>query len=664
LFASAYVDLDEWRDEPVRHRYVHGGFEETETRFSYYFPPVELYEGRFFHPLFAASGSEHGVTSAGVVARAGSIEFAAASGGYLVESNQGRTTPTSDPQDPSIQSYRASAASAQYSRLLAAEMYGDHRPYGYVFGGSGGAWRTMSCIENTMGVWDGAMPYVHGGVLWSSLHSAVTHAARLLRPKAALIADAVEPGGSGDLFAGLNVEEREALALLLSRGFPPRDFYAFDDVARFHTWIFTVFAEWISELDPEYFEDFWTKPGYLGADAPNSLTAARVQYKTTVSKVVTAAEAAALNLPEGTIVRMLAEMHGKSALRIEGLPSDPPPYGATLTVTSGLAAGRSLFITDVVDDDIVLVGETQTHAYGLSDIEAGDEVLIDNSDFLAFQTYHRHQADPRYRDWWEQALFSSGQPIYPQRPRPVDPELLRRRDAGARNGRFVGKMIVVQALMDEVALPTFAVYYRSLVEAALGPRLDDQYRLWFVDHAMHGPDGPATRPSTSRPARKTRIIDFTGFLQQTLRDLAAWVEHGLAPPASTVFDHVEGQVSVAPTATARKGIQPVVTVTANGSARADVSVGDSVAFRALVEVPPGGGTLVAAEWDFEGAGDFPVVESGMDGAASRLRLEQSYAFIAPGTYFPALRVVSQRQGDTNTPFGRVENLGRVRVVVH
>ncbi|HEY8385407.1 MAG TPA: hypothetical protein VIK82_04230, partial [Porticoccaceae bacterium] len=48
LFQQPYVDVDEWRDEPVRHRYVHGGFEGTETRFSLYMPPAEQYEGRFF----------------------------------------------------------------------------------------------------------------------------------------------------------------------------------------------------------------------------------------------------------------------------------------------------------------------------------------------------------------------------------------------------------------------------------------------------------------------------------------------------------------------------------------------------------------------------------------------------------------------------------------
>ena len=38
FFKVAYIDVDEWRTEPVRHRYIHGGFRNHETRFSFYFP--------------------------------------------------------------------------------------------------------------------------------------------------------------------------------------------------------------------------------------------------------------------------------------------------------------------------------------------------------------------------------------------------------------------------------------------------------------------------------------------------------------------------------------------------------------------------------------------------------------------------------------------------
>src|SRR5262249_17987761 len=143
---------------------------------------------------------------------------------------------------------------------------------------------------------------------------------------------------------------------------------------------------------------------------------------------------------------------------------------------------------------------------------------------------------------------------------------------------------------------------------------------------------------TTRPARTTRIVNYRGVLEQALRDVAAWVERGVAPPASTSYELVDGQVVVPPAASERKGIQPVATLTANGAVRAEVAVGEAVEFAARVEVPVGAGTIVAAEWDFEGAGDFP--EGGaLDNEASSYAattLTTTYSFTAPGIYFPAL----------------------------
>ena len=87
MFPGPFVDVDEWRDEPVPHRYVHGGFDGTDCRFSMYFPDATRYQGRFFHPVSPVPGSEHGATEGAFI---GYIEFAVASGGYLVESNLGR----------------------------------------------------------------------------------------------------------------------------------------------------------------------------------------------------------------------------------------------------------------------------------------------------------------------------------------------------------------------------------------------------------------------------------------------------------------------------------------------------------------------------------------------------------------------------------------------
>jgi PKD repeat protein len=75
--------------------------------------------------------------------------------------------------------------------------------------------------------------------------------------------------------------------------------------------------------------------------------------------------------------------------------------------------------------------------------------------------------------------------------------------------------------------------------------------------------------------------------------------------------------------------------------------------------------VVAAEWDFDGTGTFPVISKLITagGTASRVAVNTSYSFAKPGTYFVTLRVTSQREGDAKTPFARIRNLGRVRVIV-
>ena len=90
-------------------------------------------------------------------------------------------------------------------------------------------------------------------------------------------------------------------------------------------------------------------------------------------------------------------------------------------------------------------------------------------------------------------------------------------------------------------------------------------------------------------------------------------------------------------------------------------------FSAEIEVPPGTGKIVAAEWDFDGEGKFPVVQkidaSNATASGTTVNLTMTHVFSKAGTFFPALRATSQRDGDAHTPYGRIPNLGRVRVVV-
>ena len=162
-FTEPYVDVDEWRDQPVRHHYIHGGFKSNGTRFSFYYPAKEDYEGRFFQYITPMPDNEYIVQNL-PMNEYNSIAFSIENGAYFIETNEGGAIDFSNPMagDPTIGAYRANAASAMFSRLVAKELYACDRPYGYCFGGSGGAYRTAGSIESTQGVWDGAVPYVMG----------------------------------------------------------------------------------------------------------------------------------------------------------------------------------------------------------------------------------------------------------------------------------------------------------------------------------------------------------------------------------------------------------------------------------------------------------------------------------------------------------------------
>ena len=158
-FSHPYIDVEEWREKPVRHYFVHGGFEGTEidgsqVKFCFYFPEKEKYEDRFFQYLSPAPEDEH--ESEHLTGEDDKITFALTHGAYYVVSNQGGFV---FPMGERL--YKASANCAQFSRRIAQRVYEyEHRPYGYVFGGSGGSFKTISCVEMTKGIWDGGVPYV------------------------------------------------------------------------------------------------------------------------------------------------------------------------------------------------------------------------------------------------------------------------------------------------------------------------------------------------------------------------------------------------------------------------------------------------------------------------------------------------------------------------
>jgi len=112
----------------------------------------------------------------------------------------------------------------------------------------------------------------------------------------------------------------------------------------------------------------------------------------------------------------------------------------------------------------------------------------------------------------------------------------------------------------------------------------------------------------------------------------------------------------------RLGVQPVIHITADSRDRIEVKVGKNVRLIAEIEVPPGAGMLVAGEWDYEGRGNFVNIGPLRD-FKTTVTLKSRHAYSQPGIFFATFRATLQREGDVKTPYARIQNLGRVRVVV-
>jgi hypothetical protein len=618
-FAEPYIELNELRQQPAPHRYVHGGFMGTDARFSFYFPPKDRYQGRFFHNTYPlALSADVGPFPIAFDVATGDLGFSFDSGAYYVQTNLGGADGR-PPADPTIAAYRVNAAAAKYSRQVAAELYGPHRPFGYLFGGSGGSYQTIGAAENTQGVWDGFVPFVMATPnAIPSMFTVRMHALRLLRHRLAGIFDAIDAGGSGDPYEGLNEEEREALREVTRMGFPPRGWWEHETM---DSGYFSKVAGIVPMIDPDYLADFWSKPGYLGSDPANAIHAERFRFET----------------------RVVAVQDGlQKQVELESIPEHSIADAHLV-----LADGRSVPMAEIEGRKANLSISADPSV--AASIRAGDRVRIDNAWPLALQTYQRHQVPESGMAGWDQYRDADGKPLYPQRELLVGPVGAGATAGSVPEGDIHGKMLVLQCLMDIDAMPWQADWYRGRVKEKLGAGFEEQFALWYIDRAQH--DNPQDALA------RCHVVNFSGALQQALRDVSAWVEQGVKP-AQTRYQVKDAQVIVPETAAERGGVQPVVRLSAAAAAKA----GEAVSFCARIEVPAGAGKIVAAEWDFEGAGDFRQAEP-IGSPQALLELSRNHIYEKPGTYFAMLRVVSQREGDMRTPYGRIQNLARVRIIV-
>lgn len=275
---------------------------------------------------------------------------------------------------------------------------------------------------------------------------------------------------------------------------------------------------------------------------------------------------------------------------------------------------------------------------------------------LAKIAYHRHKdPGPAYYTW-NHLRDSDGNPLYAQTAGThYAIEASQMVSGGGKwSGKINHKTIMVVNLMDLDAYPSDGDYYRERVKEA--GRAGD-FRIWLNENADHHGLHNAFFPYLN-----DRLINYTGIIEQALRDLSAWVEGDVEPPSSTSYHVVDSQLIAAEDAEARGGIQPVVNLTANGTVSANITKGEYVRLSASIQVPQGTGEIVSVEWDFLGDGDFTCADFDAlpDGSWSA---NTSYTYKEEGIWFSQVRVASKRNGETDKTIARAYNLGRVRVVV-
>lgn len=668
-YQTPFVDIDELRTrimpnhEVVSFRYIHGGFAGTNVKFSFCFPEKDAFQGRFFQYLSPFPGPDEELASLEKRGENDIISFCLIHGAYYVESNMGSKATFGNSGDSTIV-FKSSAAAAEFSRVKAMEIYGCTRPYGYVFGGSGGGYKTMACIENT-DAWDGAVPYVIGSPV--SLPNTITmHAQgqRTLRQVFGKIIDALDAGGSGNPYMGLTADEAAMLRELTAMGIPPKIWFQ-EAAGQIDDGSLPVLLPGVKASDPGFFKDFWTVPGYMGADPSSSAVRDRLQFCGVVKNVhlphIAEKPLENRNGVDTAWKKMLADGAG-AWIELEEAPQEENLYlaGVMITVQSGEAQGKKLKLDKIIGNCLTIGA-----CYGaddlttvLSALKPGDIVDLDNSDYIAVQSYYRHQV-PEDQSFhaWDQFRDRNGHPVLPQRKQMMGYHFTG--TGTVQDGCIQGKVIVIQALMDESTCPWCGDWYRRKVMETTGSEND--FRIYYMDRCMHGDE---------MLCENNMVTNYLGALRQALLDISDWVERGIEPLPSTVYLYQDGQIEVPDNAEDRRGMQPTVELMANGSACAHVKAGEAVRFTAQAQAPAGAGEITAIDFGFadnrslpgSGDGDFPM-RGAIEKKGGVVSAEAEFTYNVPGTYFASVRVRSQRQGDCADPFTQVKNLARARVIV-
>jgi hypothetical protein len=563
-------------------------------------------------------------------------------------------------QENLVASHRHQAAATKVAKAYANKLYGNSaKIFSYFWGCSGGGIVSMAAAENTTGVWDGVQAQCMGPAGTATYHSFFWQAHYTMaipQAKRDTIADAAAPGGTGDIYAGLNEEEKAVLTEFISAGYPlPIIGKHFKNLQPL------VDPIDIRIFDQSYEEDFWSKPGYAGVNPPAYLKAALIDDWATVTGVTrdaagvpTAIQFDPKTLPAaGTIGDTYLEywVYGPDAktrlidpVRAIGVPTENKQR-FSLVGNLDRASGV-LSLSGAIKAGLERGTLIANRPLLLNALKVGGKVRLNNRFILAIYFYPRYSNIPGARSY-DQYRRADGSAKHPQRPDIGMLSHANYRVMGGRieTGAIKTRTMIIEGMSDHLSWPLFNASYAEQIQRTLGTAGADRLmRLYIHDNGNHS--AGAGEP---------------GVFQQSIQDLMAWAEKGAIPPPSTKYTIRNGQVILAPRAADRNGLQPVMSHTVNGGSRAVVGINQPVNLAGLLEMPPQGGQIVRYKWSIDGKDEPAVV---VTPPRPSVAVARSLSFDRPGSYVVRLTVEGQRDGLLDPPNRTLmQNFKEVRVVV-
>jgi hypothetical protein len=417
------IDTEQWRAQPVKHLFIHGTLTGG-TGFHLLLPETGSWQGRLLHFLGGGMG---GVDDGGV----GGVPaaYALTNGAIYVESSQGYKGPsyTGDFTQEDV-SYKASHAVVLYARARSLKMYGKEPAHSYVFGSSGGGFRSSGMLERFPELYDGAVPAMGAGSLdfGFQIHSLRDDVSPAILPHLAAIDDVYRTGGSGRLADALDHSEQSAaMKALMDGGFPRHSILFIQPNPGGMSLREFLFYKG----DPAWFDEFRKHCG----KCPGLVEGIKGSVRNQVGpgkRLMTD-----LNRPNNELV------------------------GYTLIFSDGAQKGRAYTVTGNNGPSLVL----SMFGPGLDGVNLGDRFTLDNADLLAWHAYHA-QVRPK----------GTG-PAEPDRPL----------------GRIQGKLIAVFGADDFNVWPSVGVRYHQAVLRELGARTGDHFRIHFIEHGQHSKVDPS-----------------------------------------------------------------------------------------------------------------------------------------------------------------------------